>query len=235
MADEKDDPAATPTTEVNEQAGATSAVPAATAVQDIVQPLKDAEHEKLHSTQAKTETLELAGRKRSIDEKKKESLGARRSTLKERTDSLNSRAKIVLGSIISIKKSDTVGDFGGERGKSARYMNTYKLDSEKPFNPEKVKKILEEILLEALEGPYDEVKCPLKAKQASAAIRAKVKELEFDRYKLVCLVTIGEKHNQDVMIACRFLWDVERDRFAMFSHETSHVFGVALCFGLYYE
>lgn len=60
-------------------------------------------------------------------------------------------------------------------------MNTYKLDSDKPFNPEKVQKILEEILLEALEGPYDEIKCPLRAKQASAAIRAKVKELEFDR------------------------------------------------------
>lgn len=65
---------------------------------------------------------------------------------------------------------------------SARFMNTYKLDSDKPFNPEKVQKVLEEILLEALEGPYDEVKCPLKAKQASAAIRAKIKEMEFDRY-----------------------------------------------------
>ncbi|KAL3288224.1 hypothetical protein HHI36_002673 [Cryptolaemus montrouzieri] len=192
---------------------------------------------KPHTSSEKVpETLELASKKKSMEPRKDSmSIERRRSSMRARTESLNSRAKLALGSIISIKKSDTVGDLVGEKGKAARFLNTYKLDSDKPFNSEKVQKIMEEILLEALEGPYDEAKCPLKAKQASGAIRAKVKELEFDRYKLVCIVTIGEKHHQDLMIACRFLWDMERDRFAMFSHETSHVFGVALCFGVYYE
>ncbi|KAK9892135.1 hypothetical protein WA026_018333 [Henosepilachna vigintioctopunctata] len=195
-----------------------------------------ASHPKKVPSEKVTETLEFRARRKSPDFSKSDSSHHRHGSLKRASESLNSRAKLVLGSIISIRKSDVVSDYyGSERGKFVRYMNTYKLDSDKPFNQEKVQKILEEILLEALEGPYDEAKCPIKAKQASLAIRARVKEFEFDRYKLVCIVTIGEKHNQDVMVACRFLWDAERDRFALFSHETSHVFGIALCFGLYYE
>ncbi|KAJ8962558.1 hypothetical protein NQ318_000951 [Aromia moschata] len=101
----------------------------------------------------------------------------------------------------------------------ARYLNTYKLDSDNPFNPEKVNKILEAVMMEALENlEYDTDKCPKQAK-----------------YKLICLVTIGEKHGQDVLVTCRFLWDYDRDRYATFSMENTYVFGIAQCFGLYYE
>ncbi|KAJ8973117.1 hypothetical protein NQ317_011045 [Molorchus minor] len=118
----------------------------------------------------------------------------------------------------------------------ARLMNTYKLDPDKPFNPEKVTNILESVMVEALENlTYDTDKVPKQAKWASSAIRAKVKEMEFDRFKLVCLVTIGEKNGQDVLATCRFLWDCDRDRYATFSMENTFVYGIAQCFGLYYE
>lgn len=55
------------------------------------------------------------------------------------------------------------------------------------------------------------------------------------RYRLVCIVTIGEKQSQDVFVTCRFLWDTERDRYAKWVHENMHVFAIALCFGIYYE
>lgn len=62
-------------------------------------------------------------------------------------------------------------------------MNSYKLDSDNPFNPEKVQKILESVMVEAFENlTYDPDKCPKQAKWASSAIRAKVKELQFDRF-----------------------------------------------------
>jgi hypothetical protein len=61
-------------------------------------------------------------------------------------------------------------------------MNTYKLDADNPFNSDKVHKILEGVMIEALENlTYDPDKCPKQAKWASSAIRAKVKELQFDR------------------------------------------------------
>lgn len=49
------------------------------------------------------------------------------------------------------------------------------------------------------------------------------------------MVTIGEKQSQDVFVSCRFLWDAERDRYAKYVHENMHVFGIAMCFGIYYE
>lgn len=62
-------------------------------------------------------------------------------------------------------------------------MNTYKLDSDNPFNPEKVDKILRDVMTETLEHlpTYDKDKCLMQAKYASKQIRSKVKELEFDR------------------------------------------------------
>lgn len=61
-------------------------------------------------------------------------------------------------------------------------MNTYKLDSDRPFNTEKVDKILKAVMTEALENlVYDKDKCLMQAKWASMQVRIRVKELEFDR------------------------------------------------------
>ncbi|KAH0999051.1 dynein light chain Tctex-type 4-like isoform X1 [Dendroctonus ponderosae] len=159
---------------------------------------------------------------------------ARRSSIarKSKFGGLSSKARMVLGSIVDIK-SNTVE---GYDKKAAKYQNTYKMESEKPFNPEKVDKILEEVMQEVMENlQYDPEKCAATAKYASTQIRSKVKQLEFDRYKVVCIVTIGEKNSQDVYATCRFLWDPEKDRYSFYSLENTHVYAIALCFGLYYE
>ncbi|KAJ8928206.1 hypothetical protein NQ314_019269 [Rhamnusium bicolor] len=54
-------------------------------------------------------------------------------------------------------------------------------------------------------------------------------------YKILILVSIGEKHSQDMMVTCRFLWDAEKDRYSNYSMENTYVFGIAQCFGIYYE
>lgn len=143
----------------------------------------------------------------------------------------------------------------------ARFANTYKLCADNPFHIEKVEKLLEEVLMEAMENmQYDPDICPKQAKWACSMIRAKVKEMEFDRwvyfytplafkesiknfllrhnfcrFKIITIVTIGEKRAQDIIYAIRFLWDEERDRFAMYTYENMYVFGVAMCIGIYYE
>ncbi|XP_060532925.1 uncharacterized protein LOC132705876 isoform X2 [Cylas formicarius] len=135
--------------------------------------------------------------------------GPRDTMRKSRLGKLSSRARMVLGSIVDIK-ANIFGDTHDK--KVARYMNTYRLEPDNPFNPEKVDKILREVLTEALENlTYDPEKCVAQAKWASMAIRSKVKALDFDRYKLVCIATIGEKISQDVYTTCRFLWDAEKD------------------------
>ncbi|CAH1968032.1 unnamed protein product [Acanthoscelides obtectus] len=96
-------------------------------------------------------------------------------------DVLNRQA---LGSVIDIRKGSVPGDISDR--KTARYMNTYKLESDNPFNHEKVDKILVNVMTEAIEGlKYDADKCSKQARWASSAIRAKVKELEFDRCEIL--------------------------------------------------
>lgn len=140
-----------------------------------------------------------------------------------------------LGSIISIRRG-SYGDGAGGGPKVAKYMNSYKIDSDKPFHVESVQKILQDVLNEALEElTYDPEGCVAKAKWATSALRAKLKEQEYDRYKLLCLVTIGEKRSQDVYTSMKFLWDSERDKYATFAAENMFVYGYASCFGFYYE
>ncbi|KAL1513019.1 hypothetical protein ABEB36_002504 [Hypothenemus hampei] len=145
---------------------------------------------------------------------------------------LTSKAKIVLGSIVDIK-SNALETYDR---KAAKYQNTYKLESNNPFNSEKVDKILKEVMEEVMENlQYDPDKCVSVARFASSQIRNKVKQLEFHRYKLVCIVSIGEKNSQDVYATCRFLWDPEKDGYSFYAIENSNVYAIAYCFGLYYE
>ncbi|XP_050305915.1 uncharacterized protein LOC126743034 [Anthonomus grandis grandis] len=145
---------------------------------------------------------------------------------------LTSKARMVLGSIVDIKTN--AGEAFDRR--VAKYQNSYRLESQNPFNAEKVDKILKEVMNELIENlQYDPEKCAQTAKVASGLIRTRVKGLDFERYKLVCIVTIGEKNSQDVYATCRFLWDAEKDRYAYYALENTHVYAIAYCFGLYYE
>nr|XP_023020609.1 tctex1 domain-containing protein 1-B-like [Leptinotarsa decemlineata] len=149
-------------------------------------------------------------------------------------DKFGMLAKSALGSIIDIRQMGISGEVSEK--KMVRYANTYKMEAENPFNPEEVDKILRKVMEEALENlTYDVEKCNKQAKWASASIRYRVKRMNFDRYKIVCLVTIGEKHSQDILATCKFLWDAEKDGYAAFALENTYVFGYAQCFGLYYE
>ncbi|CAH0550885.1 unnamed protein product [Brassicogethes aeneus] len=124
----------------------------------------------------------------------------------------------------------------GATCQTAKEIINHWLESENPFNPEKVEKILKEILEEAMENmTYNSEKCAAQAKWASDQIKSDVKKLEFDRYKIIVLVTFGEKNQQDVFVSMNFLWDAEKDKYAKYTAENNTVYGIALCFGLYYE
>ncbi|KAI4467312.1 t-complex-associated-testis-expressed 1/ dynein light chain [Holotrichia oblita] len=179
--------------------------------------------------------------KQWTDEKRKSSLQqASKTSADEKTDikvEAIMQKDIPLAQEESKKSVLSLGPRGSkEISRTAKYMNTYKLDSEKPFNVDKVEKILKEVLMEALDNlTYDADKVPKQAKWASSMIRAKVKEQEYDRYKLVCNVTIGEKRSQDMFATYRFLWDAERDKHACYVYENMYVYAIAVCFGIYYE
>ncbi|KAI9190756.1 Tctex-1 family-domain-containing protein [Polychytrium aggregatum] len=60
-------------------------------------------------------------------------------------------------------------------------------------------------------------------------------ELEFERYKFVVDVTIGEFKGQGIRVASRAVWDATTDSYASASFRNATLFAVAMVFGCYYE
>ncbi|XP_060085688.1 dynein light chain Tctex-type 5-B-like [Ylistrum balloti] len=120
--------------------------------------------------------------------------------------------------------------------KKVFYENTYQLDPPKKFRADKITPIIQDILNTNLEGrKYDAIECSLLSKSLAEEIKLKVKELNFKRYKTVCMVTIGQKNDQGVRIGSRYLWDHDRDNYAAASFHNKHIFAVGTVYAVYFE
>lgn len=127
-------------------------------------------------------------------------------------------------------------DEGGKRVKKIAYENTYKMEPPKKFRPDQVKPIIEKVLATNLEGKkYDPIECSILSKALADDIKARVKELQFERYKVLSLVTIGQRSDQGVSVGSRFLWDHDRDSFAASSWYNKHLYAVGTVYAVYYE
>lgn len=82
---------------------------------------------------------------------------------------------------------------------------------------------------------YDTDSCRQLAQTLSTVIKNRVKELNFERYKIVCVVHIGQLSGQALRIAGRCLWDHETDSYATAVYENKSVYSVAIVYGVYRE
>lgn len=126
----------------------------------------------------------------------------------------------------------------GQSELAPNIANTYKLgpDQEKRFRCKDVKDAIDSVLESQLKGvPYDADKCKDMLPAIADEIKDKVKLLGFERFKLVCVVTIGQLNNQGIRVASRCLWDNETDRMATSSYCGNDLFATAAVFGVYRE
>ncbi|KAK3747554.1 hypothetical protein QZH41_004809 [Actinostola sp. cb2023] len=85
-----------------------------------------------------------------------------------------------------------------------KYLNSFKTepDDSKRFRTKAVADIIDDILKDRLAGlAYCPERCRRMISPMTEEIKAEVKLLGFDRYKLVCVLHIGSLKNQDVRIA----------------------------------
>ncbi|KAJ3247515.1 Tctex1 domain-containing protein 3 [Chytriomyces hyalinus] len=116
------------------------------------------------------------------------------------------------------------------------YENTYKLKPDKKFQSEPVRRIAEEILQNALKkAKYDPNKVVDLSAKIGNEILAAVKKLEYDRYKIVVDVSIGEFKGQGIRVASRCLWDTTTDTYTSASFKNASLFAVAIIFGCFFE
>ncbi|XP_072259152.1 dynein light chain Tctex-type protein 2B-like [Pyxicephalus adspersus] len=99
-----------------------------------------------------------------------------------------------------------------------------------------IKQILESYLPERMgDMKYDHTKAPSLVKQITEEVRAQVKKVLPARYKMLCLVTLGERAQEDIAIVSRCLWDPHADNYVAHVYENSSIFCVVAVYTVFCE
>ena len=115
-----------------------------------------------------------------------------------------------------------------------RLAPTYHLEPKRGFEPKRVEMLLAESLSRRLANfTYAPRLAALTCKSLSDEFKNKVKELGYERYKLVAVVSLTEKREQALSFVSRCVWDPRFDSFAQFTHTTPQFTCTALVFGVY--
>ncbi|XP_067679059.1 dynein light chain Tctex-type 5-B-like [Haliotis asinina] len=117
-----------------------------------------------------------------------------------------------------------------------KFENTYQLSPNKRFPYTKVQNIIKDVLEAYLaEERYEPELCRQMSKTLSEVIKARVKELMIPRYKIICLVHIGQLGGQDMRVSSRCLWDAGSDTFSTSEFRNQHLYAIGSVYGVYYE
>lgn len=113
---------------------------------------------------------------------------------------------------------------------------TYRMEPHRKFRPKEVEDMLKRVLEQKMDKfRYSARICANMCKILGDDIKEQVKEMNFDRYKIVSNVVIGQKKDQAIIMCSRCAWDEKLDNFASYTFQNEHVFCTAVVFGIYME
>ena len=113
---------------------------------------------------------------------------------------------------------------------------TYRMEPHRQFQPDRVEDAIKEVLDNRLEKfTYRAKLCANLSKILSDEIKDKIKLMNFDRYRIICEVHIGQNMAQGMVVTSRCTWDPKLDNYATYTFKNSHIFCTATVFGVYLE
>ncbi|XP_063398801.1 dynein light chain Tctex-type 5-B-like isoform X3 [Mytilus trossulus] len=117
-----------------------------------------------------------------------------------------------------------------------KFENSYQMTPGRKFPSGKVKNIIKDVLEGYLaEEKYEPELCKQMSKTISEVIKARVKELMIPRFKIICIVDIGQSNNQALLMGSRCLWDSANDTYSSAEFRNNSLFAIAQVYGVYYE
>ncbi|XP_030352374.1 tctex1 domain-containing protein 2 [Strigops habroptila] len=125
----------------------------------------------------------------------------------------------------------------GDPGRGDGPGNTYSLraSARHRFKSSTVKECIRAILKEKLaDVQYIPNDMPQLTMSLSEAIKDRLKEVGFDRYKMVVQVVIGEQRGEGVNMAARCFWDADNDSCAHDVFMNDSLFCIVAAFGCFY-
>ena len=136
----------------------------------------------------------------------------------------------------TVVRPPTTVSIGYERPSELGSYNTYRLEPVKKFEHWKVTEIIKKTFEEHLiEESYDSEICHHMSKTLADLIKEQVKSLQFSRYKIISVVSIGQKRGQSVRMASRSVWDPRFDGYAQYSFERGDMYAIGIVYGIYFE
>lgn len=141
-----------------------------------------------------------------------------------------------VGSVSSVSFIDEPDHNDPHYHAPVKFENTYQLEPAKRFPYPTVRSIIKESMENLLsEEQYRPEFCRDMSKTLSDTIKARVKSLMIPRYKIICLVQIGELKSQGMRVGSRCLWDENNDTFSSHEFRNKSIYAVASVYGVYYE
>ena len=114
---------------------------------------------------------------------------------------------------------------------------TYRMEPKTKFRSLTVEKVIKNVLEDRLENfEYTDPKLSATITRIlTDEIKEGVKTYCFDRYKIVCVVSLAQKCKQGIVATSRCNWDTKNDNFASYTFENANVVCSASVFGVYME
>ena len=118
-----------------------------------------------------------------------------------------------------------------------RAMPTFQLQPESTFNCACVRQTVHDVIMPRLEHltRYSRDKCAILCKLLAQEVKEAVKRLDFDRYKLVCVVTLAERHAQSMHEGSRCVGDSDVDSFVVVTWQNAHIVCTVTVYGFYHN
>jgi hypothetical protein len=150
--------------------------------------------------------------------------------------------------LLKSRKNSQVVEKEKPQGNAVVFENTYRLKPLVKFAAGEVTRLINAALHRNLEKvKYDHEKLPELIAKISNELLAEIKsillliELNYERYKIVVQIEIGEHKGQGVKVASRCIWDTTTDTWAsgnfrnVFLINKGTLFAVCMVFGCYFE
>ncbi|XP_035277081.1 tctex1 domain-containing protein 4 isoform X1 [Anguilla anguilla] len=116
--------------------------------------------------------------------------------------------------------------------------NTYRTGPDQGcrFDAERVQRVVQDALDGYLgDARYNAATAGPLSQNLSDLVRGKARDVTPRRYKLACLVVLGQSGTQGLQVASRCLWDTESDNSAVAVFRNPSLFAVAVVHGVYCE
>lgn len=120
-----------------------------------------------------------------------------------------------------------------------RFQPNYHLESSNPFDQLVVKDLLKTYVESQMENrpklTFTKDETVAMIRNFGIEILQLLKAKEYDRYKLIIDITVGEKKHQSFRKVAGFLWDSETDQMASYVYDRHDLFLVVTVYGVYFD